>query len=299
MAFTAMIISGLFGALSNLCMRISMEKNGTAKAFFVFQLTFTFLVTLVLCPLRRQSFDWNAPVLVLALITGCSLGLMKVMLGKALQKGPPGLTFATVNAASVMPALIIVFFIGALIDYQLSSFDLLGLLFVLAGLFWAGWDGSYKKGTGHWILFATSAFAFNVMYMFFTEIRAIFLDSSIQTPWMPQASSLASEWFIPMVFAAAAGMHGVLFFNRERRIPHTWEVSWGVLGGIFNGICAFLFVSATEIASIQESTIIFPIFSISLIIFCNIWGQWLYREKVNWPANLLCVCGIFVTSLGK
>ena len=263
MAFTAMIISGLFGALSNLCMRLSMEKHGTAKAFFVFQLTFTFLVTLILCPLRKQSYDWNAPVLILALITGCSLGLMKVMLGKALQKGPPGLTFATVNAASVMPALIIVFSVGALIDYHLSSFDFLGLFFVLAGLFWAGWDGSYKRGTGHWILFTTSAFAFNVMYMFFTEVRAIISGDKISLAGIPQANLMASEWFVPMVFAAAAGMHTVMFFKRERRIPHTWEVSWGVIGGIFNGLCAFLFVSATEIASLQESTVIFPIFSIS------------------------------------
>lgn len=39
---------------------------------------------------------------------------------------------------------------------------------------------------------------------------------------------------------------------------------------------------------------IFPIFSVTIILFCNLWGQWLYKEKVNWFANACCIGGILI-----
>ena len=298
MATSWMLVSGFLGAMSNLCMRRSMDKNGTARAFFVFQLFFTCLVATLLHPIRTGSYHCNFQIATIGFLAGIFLGGMKLMIGKALQKGPPGLTFAAVNSASVMPAIVIVFMIGSLIDYQLTPYDLLGSILVLIGLFWAGWDKSEKPGTRAWIVFAALAFFLHVFFLVLTECRAIFLNQhfSLIKNSLLNPEKMASEWFVPTIFAAAAGMHSFLDCVAERRIPMRWEVLWGVLGGIFNGACTFFFMRAAETATVRESAFIIPIFSISLIIVCNLWGQWLYDEKVNWKANSLCLLGIFIAT---
>ena len=294
-----MLISGLFGAMSNLCMRRSMDKNGSAGAFFVFQLFFTCLVATLLHPIRTGSYAWNIPVAAIGLFAGVFLGAMKMMIGKALQKGPAGLTFAAVNSASVMPAIVIVLMIGSLIDYRLTFYDLLGSILVLVGLFWAGWDKSEKPETRAWILFATSAFLLHVFFLVLTECRSIALNDHFSftiNPFM-NPENMASEWFVPTIFAVAAGMHLMAFCIKERRIPIRWEVFWGISGGLFNGTCTFFFIRGMELATTRESVFILPLFSISLIIACNLWGQWLYKEKVHWKANAFCLLGIFIAML--
>ena len=104
MAIIYMLISGFLAASSNFCMRRSMDFKGSCRAFYIFQLGFTCVVTLFLYPMRAESLEINYPIIFLGVLTGVFLGFMKLMINKALQKGPPGLTFAAVNSASVMPA---------------------------------------------------------------------------------------------------------------------------------------------------------------------------------------------------
>ncbi|NGX42511.1 MAG: hypothetical protein K940chlam7_00791 [Chlamydiae bacterium] len=298
MATSWMVVSGFLGAMSNLCMRRSMDKNGSARAFFVFQLFFTCLVTILLHPVRTGSYGWNSQIALMGLCGGIFLGSMKWMLGKALQRGPAGLTFAAVNSASVMPAIVMVLALGSTLNYELTPHDLAGSILVLMGLFWAGWDKSEKPKTRAWILFAASAFLLHVLFLVLTEFRAIFLNKHFPNMdnWLINPEKMASEWFVPTIFAAAAGMHAVIYCISEKRIPIMWEVLWGILGGIFNGACAFFFMRAAETATMRESSFIFAIFSISLIIVCNLWGQWLYNEKVNWKANTLCLIGVLLAA---
>jgi hypothetical protein len=54
---------------------------------------------------------------------------------------------------------------------------------------------------------------------------------------------------------------------------------------------------STEVSTPLEHAMIFPIFSVAIIILCNLWGQWLYKEKVNWLANACCVGGILIGTL--
>ena len=42
---------------------------------------------------------------------------------------------------------------------------------------------------------------------------------------------------------------------------------------------------------------IFPIFAVTIILLCNLWGQKLYKEKVNWMASGLCVVGLLIGTL--
>ena len=56
-------------------------------------------------------------------------------------------------------------------------------------------------------------------------------------------------------------------------------------------------IRATEASTPVEHAIIYPLFAVTIIILCNIWGQWLYKEQVNWKANALCVFGILIGSI--
>ena len=139
MAISWMLVSGIFGAISNLCIRQNIDEKGSSKAFFTFYLFFTCFVTILLHPVRTSSYGWNMQVIFIGFLAGISLGAMKLMLGKALKKGPSSLTFAAVNSASVMPVIVIVLISGKIIDYKLSYADFLGSILVIIGLFWAGW----------------------------------------------------------------------------------------------------------------------------------------------------------------
>ncbi len=299
MATSWMIFSGFLGALSNLCMRRSMDRKGTAKAFFIFQLFFTCLVSILLYPVRTDCYTCNLQILIMGFLTGISLGSMKWMLGKALQKGPPGLTFATVNSATVMPAIVIVLITGSLIDLKLSIYDFIGSLLVIIGLFWAGWNKSEKIETRAWILFAALAFSAHVFYLILTEYRTLIMGNHfpVMNHWLIHPANMASDWFVPTVFATACGMHTMMYISSEKRIPSQDEIIWGTAGGILNGLCTFLYIYALEIATLKETSYIFSVFSISLIVVCNLWGQWFYDEHVNWTANAICLLGIFIASL--
>ncbi len=39
---------------------------------------------------------------------------------------------------------------------------------------------------------------------------------------------------------------------------------------------------------------LFPIFSVTLIVGCNLWGKWLYKEQVHWKANAVCIGGLLL-----
>lgn len=82
--------------------------------------------------------------------------------------------------------------------------------------------------------------------------------------------------------------------SQERRRPLAAEVRNGVMGGVANGVGTFLMIRSTEVATSLEQAMIFPLFSVTTILVCNLWGQWIYKERVNWKANAFCVLGVLV-----
>ena len=80
-------------------------------------------------------------------------------------------------------------------------------------------------------------------------------------------------------------------------MPFQKEVVNGILGGLCNGIGTFFMIRATEVSTSFEHAMIYPIFAVTIILLCNAWGQWLYKEKVNWKANIVCVIGLLIGTL--
>lgn len=295
-ALLIMIFSGLFGALSNLCMRISLEGQGSTRLFFVLQLFCTFIFLVGIYPVRTGSYEVNLFTILIGVCCGAALALVKCLIGLAINKGPSSLTFAVVNSASVLPALLLVIFLGNMAGIHYKPLHLMGAFLVIIGLFWAGWETSGFKKKRTWAFLAFMAFSFQCLYLCLTQWHTIVMNDHrlLSEYWFSDSKTINSQWFVPLVFASAWAIHLTIYWWNERKAP-TWKESfWGFWGGLFNGLCAFLFIKADEIATPTENPLLFPVFSVALIITCNLWGQYLYQEKVNWQANALCLIGLSI-----
>ena len=298
MGLQLMIMAALCIAASNLCMRKSIDAGGTSKAYLMMQLSLSFLVAVLLNPVRTGDYSWNPDMMGFGLLVGISLAGVMTFLGKSLENGPPGLSVAMVNCSSVMPILLLVVLFGARFGFAYTLWNGIGSILVILGICWAGWGGAIgdKK---KWLTFIFLAFFSHVAYLVCLNWRALFIN-------FPQTEGLgfsftaevaSTQWFMPMVFLSAAVIQTLFFFTQERRFPNRSESFYGMLGSIANGIGAFLMIKSTEMATPIEYAMLFPMFSVTTIIGCNLWGKWLYQEAVNWKANALCIGGILIGTI--
>ncbi|NGX39778.1 MAG: hypothetical protein KR126chlam1_01111 [Chlamydiae bacterium] len=296
MGIQLMFFAALSIAISNLCMRRSIDSGGTTKAYLMIQLSLSFILMILLNPMRTGDYSWSTSMAVFGLSGGVLLAGVMTFLGRALENGPPGLSIAMLNCSSVMPILVLVLFFGAQFGFFYSLWNAIGSLLVILGICWAGWDGGKIGNRKNWIVFILLAFFAHVAYLVFLNWHALFLNfpegARLGLSFSPEAVS--SQWFMPMVFLSAAMIQTLLFFTHEKRLPVKAEVYYGMIGSVTNGFGAFLMVRATEVATPLENAMIFPIFSVTMIVACNLWGKWLYEERVNWKANALCIGGILI-----
>jgi hypothetical protein len=299
MGIQLMLLAGLFVALSNYLMRKSIDAGGTTKGFLMVQLFVVFLVAILLNPVRMGEYQWSGCMSLFGIAGGIVLALMMAALGRALETGPPGLTFAALNSSTVMPSILMVLVFGSAFGYHYTIWNGVGSLFVIIGLFWAGWQTSRSQHKTLWLSFAAAAFFLHVLFLVFLSWKALFMNY----PKVSGENGLflsfdmddaKNQWFMPMIFLAAFFIQALIYIVNERRWLKKGEVVYGILGGLANGIGTFFMIQATEVATSFEHAMIYPIFSVSIIVLCNIWGQWLYKEKVNWIATGVCLLGILI-----
>lgn len=280
------LIAGMFVPLTNLCVRKSVDVGGSTKAFFVIELASSFLFAFLLGPVRHGDFSIPLSVAILGTLAGIVLSIMLYALGRAVEKGPPGLTFAILFSATVMPGLLMALLFGAEKGFEYNAWHGLGSLLVLGGLFWAAKGLQGMKDIKSWLLFATLMFFLHVLLLGIYQWRAMLVNANM--------AGMKSEWFTPFMFFAAGVIQFFIFLRAEPRMPKRGEVAYGFLGGVFNLLCTFFIIWATERASPLENAVIFPIYSVVGIILTNLWGQKLYQEQVNWRACQLCLFGLIV-----
>lgn len=299
MGIQLMIIASLFVAASNFCMRRSIDSGGSSKAFLMIQLSIVFLVAVLLNPVRTGDYQISECMIYFGLAGGIILAIMMVCLGKSLETGPPGLTFAALNSSTVMPMVLMVFLFGAPFGYVYTLFNGLGSIMVILGLFWAGWAARSTERKMRWVALVVGAFVMHTLFLIIMQWRALFINFPGENGLFLNfdVADARSQWFMPAVFFAAALVQILVYVCTQKRLPNRYETFYGILGGITNGVGTFFMIWSTEVSSPLEHAMIFPIFSVAVILSCNLWGQWLYKEKVNWLANGLCVLGILVGTL--
>lgn len=294
MALILVMIAGLSAAISNLFMRRSLDQGGSVGTFLLIQMSVACAAATLLGPFRVGQMEIPFSIAMLGLGAGLILGLMLFLLGQALARGPAGLTFAALNSATVMPAVLMALFFGATFGYAYKVWHALGSLVVVAGLFWAGKGETNLQRK--WITVTLLMFACHIALLVILQWRALLLNLPHPEEVVSffTSEAIQSQWFMPFYYAGAALFQLAQYLRTERRLPALAHVRGGVYGGIANMLCTFFLIWGTEAATHLENAIIYPLFSIVGIVACNAWGQWLYQEKVNWRACQLCAAGLII-----
>lgn len=291
-----MIFAACCVALSNLFMRKSIDDGGTTKGFLVFQMAMALVVALLLNPVKTGNYAVNGPIVMFGLVAGMILSFMLFFLGRSLEKGPSGLTFSILNAATVMPGIVMASMFGILYGFPYTAWHAVGSIVVLVGLFMAGKGLQSWQDRKKWMLFAFSMFCLHILILVLFQWRALLLnlpDPSVVSSFFT-AEQIKSQWFSPMMFLAAFLIQLLFFLRYERRLPRMKEASYGIVGGVMNGLCTYFMIWSTEVAGPLENAIIYPIFSVMGIFLSNLWSQKLYQEKVDWKACQFCAAGLVI-----
>lgn len=287
------LIAGLFMPLTNLTVRKGIDVGGNSKGFFVFQMLSSFFFALLLGPVRTGEFSIPLPTAFLGMVAGIILSIMLFSLGRAVEKGPPGFTFAILNSATVMPGFLMALFFGAALGFVYNMWHAMGSLLVLGGLFWGAKGLQGMKEMKNWLFFSTAMFAFHVLLLVLYQWKGM-LTNHPEALSLLSLDQVKSEWFTPFMFLTSGLVQLFIYLRAGRLKPKSGEIFYGVAGGISNLLCTFFLLRAAESAGPLEGAVIFPIFSVVGIILTNLWGQKLYQEQVNWRACQLCAFGLII-----
>lgn len=290
------LIAGLFMPLTNFTVRKSLDVGGNTRGYFVFQMFSTLICAYLFGPFRTGDYSITLPAALLGSIAGAILCAMLFSLGSALEKGPPGFTFAILNSATVIPGILMAILFGSALGYEFKFAHALGCAIVLFGLFWAGKGMQGFSNLSRWLLFSASMFFCHVLLLVLYQWRGLLLN-----PQRPEhlfsffsLEQMKSECFVPFMFLTSGLIQVFIFLRKEIRMPKQGEVLYGFAGGVFNFLVTFFLLAAVRAASPIENALIYPIFSVVGIILTNFWGQKFYQERVNWRACQLCAFGLIV-----
>lgn len=290
------LLAGILLPFTNWTVRKSLDVGGNTKGYFIFQMLSSLFLAYLFGPVRTGDYSITLPAALIGSLSGVVIFLMLVALGKALEKGPPGLTFAVLNSASVMPGLLMALLFGTALGYDFKLSHAIGCLLVLGGLFWAGRGLQGMKEVKSWLLFSAVMFFGNLLVLAIFQWRALLLNPARPKDLFPffAMDLMKSECFIPFMFLTSGILWLWEFSRTEKRSFKRGEILYGLTGGISNFLSTVLLLAAAVVASPLENAIIYPLFSVIGIILTNAWGQKLYAEKVNWRACQLCAFGLIV-----
>jgi len=296
MAIFYVLLSGAFVALSNLMMRKSIDQGGTTKGFLVFMMMTAFVSATLLEPVRTGNYGWNGSVALLGALAGAILAMMLYFLGKALEKGPPGFTFSLLSSSTVMPAIFMSILFGADRGFPYTAWHGIGSLLVVGGIFWAGRGTAGLQDRKKWILFCAAMFTLHIALLALFQWRSMLLNARHpeEITSFFTAEQIQSVWFLPCMFLTSGLIQLSIFLSTEKRRPKREEALYGIFGGAVNGTGTFFLICATASATPLENAVIFPMYSVAIIVLSNLWGQKLYQEQVNWKACQVCALGLII-----
>lgn len=310
MASILIILAAVLAAAVNLFTKKNLDRMGSSQGYLVMYFLFALVSAFFIYP---QIF--TTQISYASFFVGCAAGALNffsmLTLMAALKWGSPGLTFAFQNSSAVLPSVLLFFLFGSEFDFTMSPMMLCGIVLVIIGLFWSSNPRlgfkmeeplpvpSANNNLKKWVIFSIASFFIQGVILSIFQWNSLLINHS--SPSHPllflNFSTEEAIWFMPGMFITASLLNAKLFFYRERRWFRLPEILYGAGGGLLNGGVTFLLLLSARFASPVEKGIIFPLFAVSVIAFCNIWGQKLYKERVNWMAIALCLIGVFLGSL--
>lgn len=291
-------LASSFCSVANFFIRKNLNDQGSPQGYFLASFALSLLASMGMNFSKILHVPISIPMLLTGCIAGCLIVLMMNLTAAALTRGPAGLTFAFQTSGSVFPAAILFLLFGTAFGFTLTSFMLGGFCLIIAGLFWAAWPSHtetsrWKKG---WLFYALSIFTIHLLLLVLIQWRCLAFTPGPSSPFILfHCSPEQDVWFMPGLFGIAFLLQVILSI-RAKHWPTSKEILYGSLGGISNGLGTHCLLLATIFASSLLKGILFPLFTIGIIMICNLWSFLLYSEKVNWRANILCSAGILLAS---
>ncbi len=267
-----------FAATFNYLMKRVSGDPRRVSAFLVIMMALSALLA-ALFGSGPLPFSWTLGIV--ALIAGVFFGGLFINFPKAFQNGPAGLTVGIVQSACIVPPLAMSIFFGERCGYIYGWLQGLGALLVVLGFTRAIFK---QRGlTKRWALATLAAF---------TSLTIVFIALQYQA-LLYCRDELQMRWFLPLFFASTATVLAI------RHFLNGWSLSTSLFFSTSGAICTFLanqfLVIALGLATGVLSLLIVPIYSVLIIAFCNLWSQWLYKERVDWLGTAIAASGIVIS----
>lgn len=292
-------IAACFAGLNNYLIRRNISAGGSSQHYFLVLLLLSLFMVFLLNPVLMNNYTLDPVVIFVGLIIGLVLGGFYWALGKSFEAGPAGLSVAIINTSSVVPGLMMALVFGSLFGHPYTVWNGLGSLIVVIGFFVLGRSKIQAPNLQRWIMLVSVAFLLHVLYMVQLQWWDMVLDPSLPRSFLLPISADITKcsWFAPFMFLGAALLHwGIYGFNSQSQPLLRCEKLYGALGGLTNGTCMYFLILATQYSADWENPVIFPIFSVTIILISNLWARILYKENVNWLAIGICTLGIYVAT---
>lgn len=301
MAVGFVLAAAFFAAFANFFFRKNIEKGGASSAFLSLYFIISLSVALLLTPeLSHAKFS------VLMCSLGCIAGLLNFLMmsltARSLELGPPGLTFTFQNASSLIPGLLLFFLFGTSFGFLMTPGLIAGFILIVLGLYFSA--RAFEKGDekAHakfwkWLIFALAMLSVQGIILSIFQWRVLFFSCPVDEPhWLLPWSCHPDEdvWFMPAFFLLPALLQFLLFWRNEKRKFTSSEWVCGSSAGALNCLAMLFLLLATKTEGDLNKGMLFPLFTVSVILFCNLWGRKIYREKVNWTGITLCLIGVAV-----
>lgn len=286
------ILAAIFAALSNLFFRrFSHSKDQDPSSYLLIYFVSSFFLVFALFPKVLHS-----PLQIGMILAGSCVGifnfLMMQLTAKALKNGPSALTFAFQNVSSIFPSVLLFMIFGSQCGFSCTSPQLIGLILVVLGLLVGSRSQENSKLKTTWFFYAISCLVMQVAALSFIQGRYLIFGIEQHLA----QSHVDDAWFMLGQFAICVVLQGIVCLRKGRHLFRR-EIQFGIFGGLCNFAATACLLYATTFALPQEKAMLFPIFAVSTIIFCNLWATRLYQEKFNFATNAICSLGIFLGSI--
>lgn len=302
MALSSLIyvfIASLLAATVNFCLSKNAERQKSSMGYLTIYFASSFLISFFVADVSMEHFHFVMPSI--GAVAGILNLVMMGLVALAIKKGASGLTFSFQNSASVLPALSLFLIFGSPFGFDMNFTLVLGFFLIIAGLFISSRNPNDKdlQRSFRWFALVIAIFLIQGLILSLFQWRCLLLAEHPQDhPFLPWICEIQEDaWFMPSFFLIPTLLQALMFGVNERRWFSRRELFLGLMGGLLNGGATFFLLLATKTAVSNDKMILFPLFAVSVITLCNLWGKAFFGERIHWPGLLLCIAGVFISSL--
>lgn len=174
---SALTLQGVLSCLPGLIMGDAPKKRVDPGLIQIFSAVFATILSMIIiiCTSAYPTCSWKMTLLTCgsSFYTGMSNFLMLLMMSKAMQSGPNGIIWATIQSAFIFPFIVSVAFFGV----ALTPLRFIGIVSLMAALVIFGAAKENTENTGKWKMLAFTCLAMCAVQQNITALPSFFPES--------------------------------------------------------------------------------------------------------------------------